>query len=73
MRLIPRRKRGQAKTPWEQIVMAAARRHAVSDRVELEAIEAEILEHGAPVALTASTAARPSLKAVLGRLRRRRH
>lgn len=73
MRFIPRRKRETSRTPWEQIVIAEARRHAVSDRVELEAVEAEVLEHGASVALAAAGPARAGLRSILRRLRRRRH
>jgi hypothetical protein len=72
MRLWPRRKKQRQRTPWEQAVIVAAQRHAVSDRIELEAVEAEVLEHGAPVALSAAGAARPSLRRLLGGLRRRR-
>ena len=71
MRLIPRRRKAHKKTPWEQMLISEARRHAVADRVELEALEADILEHGAPVAAPAA-AGRPSLRRLLGRLRRRR-
>ena len=70
MRLLPKRKKHVHRTPWEQIVIEEARRHAVSDRMELEAVEAEILEHGAPVA-TAAAVPKLSLRRLL-RIRRRR-
>jgi len=47
MRLrLPQRRGRRGVTPWERVVREEAARLGVSDRAELEALEAEVLEHG---------------------------
>ncbi len=46
--------RRRHRTPWEKMIAEEARKHAVVDRAELEALEAEVLEHHLPAAVPAA-------------------
>ncbi len=67
---VHRRGGGRGSTPWERLVREEAARLAVSDRAELEALEAEVLEHGG-LRVPGPVAGRRGFR-VLRRFRRRR-
>jgi len=70
-RLLAHRRGGRrGVTPWERLVREEAARLAVSDRAELEALEAEVLEHGGLRVTGLAVGRRGS--GLLRRLRRRR-